>query len=123
MVTLYWASVQPVSADYTVFTQLLGPDFQLHGQMDRQPLSGHWPTSRWQPDQKLVDKFVLNIDETAPAGDYVLLVGLYDGDTGQRLQATNNGQRIHDDAIPLVHLPISQSAAKVQGATLGARTE
>lgn len=123
VVTLYWASLQPVSVDYTTFTQLLGPDFQLHGQMDRQPLSGHWPTSRWQPEQKFVDKFVLPIDEAAPIGNYVLLVGLYDGNTGQRLQAKDNDQPIHEDAIPLVHLPMSQAEVEVQGAALGPGTE
>jgi hypothetical protein len=109
VVTLYWASVQPVNTDYTVFTQLLGPDFQLHGQMDRQPLRGQWPTSRWRPDQKFVDKFVLDIDPAAPTGEYVLLAGLYDGQTGQRLAVTSNGQVVHDDAIPLVRLTIQET--------------
>ncbi|MDH3675162.1 MAG: glycosyltransferase family 39 protein, partial [Anaerolineae bacterium] len=81
VVTLYWQAEQSVAGNYTVFTQLLGPDYQLHGQMDRPPLSGVWPTGRWLPQQKFVDKFILEIDEAAPAGDYVLLVGLYDGNT------------------------------------------
>jgi 4-amino-4-deoxy-L-arabinose transferase-like glycosyltransferase len=106
VVTLYWASAQPVSTDYTIFTQLLGPDFQLRGQLDRQPLSGRWPTSRWQPGQKFVDKFVLNVSEFAPTGDYVLLVGLYDVNTGQRLPVTTHGERLQDDAIRLVNLTI-----------------
>lgn len=105
-ITLYWVSQRPVATDYTVFTQLLGPDFQLHGQMDRQPLSGHWPTSRWQPGQKFVDKFVLKVDEAAPTGEYVLLVGLYDVNTGQRLPVTLKGGRLQDDAIRLLNLTI-----------------
>ena len=111
VVTLYWVSQRPVSTDYTVFTQLLGPDFQLHGQMDRQPLSGHWPTSRWHPGQKFTDKFVLEVNQTAPSGAYVLLVGLYDVNTGQRLPATLNGARLQDDAIHLVDLTLSNQAA------------
>jgi hypothetical protein len=114
VVTLFWASVQPVATDYTVFTQLLGPDFQLHGQMDRQPLDGRWPTSLWQPDQKFVDKFVLDIDPAAPAGEYVLLTGLYDGQTGQRLPVTGNGEAIPDDAIPLVRLTIQETGTHTQ---------
>lgn len=106
VVTLYWASQQPVATDYTIFTQLLGPDFQLHGQLDRQPLSGDWPTSRWQPGQKFVDKIELEVDPTAPPGQYVLLVGLYDVNTGQRLPATQNGTRLQDDAIRLITLTI-----------------
>ncbi len=114
-VTLYWASQQPVTTDYTVFTQLLGPDFQLHGQMDRQPLSGHWPTSRWQPGQKFVDKFVLEVDEAAPPGQYLLLVGLYDVNTGQRLPVTLDGLRLPDDAIRLVRLTMPNQSAAVTG--------
>ncbi|RME44087.1 MAG: phospholipid carrier-dependent glycosyltransferase [Caldilineae bacterium] len=105
-VLLYWESVQPVPTDYTIFTQLLGPDFQLHGQMDRQPLSGHFPTTRWQPGQKFLDKFVIPVDPTAPPGDYVLLVGLYDLDTGQRAPVTANGEPLPDNAIPLLTLSL-----------------
>ena len=101
VLTLYWEAFRPVALDYTVFTQLLGPDFQLHGQMDRQPLSGHWPTSQWRSSQKFFDKFVLEVGPTAPAGEYTLLVGLYDLKTGQRATATASGQPIPDQAIRL----------------------
>lgn len=111
VVILYWESLRPVSTDYTVFTQLLGPDYQLHGQMDRQPLSGHWPTSRWLPGQKYLDKFTIDISQAAPAGEYVLLVGLYDLNSGQRLDVMMNGQRVPDDAIALYHLDISEATS------------
>jgi hypothetical protein len=105
-VTLYWESLQPVVTDYTVFTQLLGPDWQLYGQMDRQPLYGQWPTSRWQPGQRFVDKFMIPVSKAAPAGEYVVLVGLYDLNTGQRLSVSKGEERVPDDAIALHHLAI-----------------
>jgi len=105
-VILYWEALQPVSTDYTIFTQLLGPDFQLHGQVDRQPLSGHFPTSRWMPGQKLFDKFVVDVSETAPPGEYTLLVGLYDLNTGQRASIVSNGRPLPDNAIRLFQLPV-----------------
>jgi len=107
-VSLYWASRQPVSANYTVFTQLLGSDSQLYGQMDRQPLSGHWPTSYWTPGQKYVDKFVIEINQNTPPGAYTLLVGMYDLNTGKRLPVTAQGDQIANDAIPLVFLTMNQ---------------
>ncbi|MFQ5611705.1 MAG: ArnT family glycosyltransferase [Anaerolineae bacterium] len=113
VVTLYWRSVRPVSTDYTVFTQLLGPDFQLHGQMDRQPLSGHWPTHRWRPGQHFADKFIIDVDESAPAGDYVLLVGLYDLNTGQRLPVVSDGAQLPDDAIPLASLTLEDRLSQL----------
>ncbi len=105
-ITLYWESLRPVNTDYTVFTQVLGPDLKLHGQMDRQPLSGHWPTSRWLPGQRFLDKFVINLSESAPEGEYVLLVGLYDLNTGKRLPVVINGKPVTDDAIALYRLEI-----------------
>jgi hypothetical protein len=108
--TLYWESLQPVVTDYTVFTQLLGPDWQLYGQVDRQPIYGQWPTSHWLPGQKFVDKFVIPVRDVAPNGDYVVLVGLYDLNTGQRIPVTSDGERVPDDAIALCHLTIGERA-------------
>lgn len=107
VVTLYWQSLRPTPTDYTIFTQLLGPDFQLHGQMDRPPLDGYWPTSRWLAEQKFIDKFIIPINVNAPPGDYKLLVGLYDLNTGQRAPARFNQQRLPDDAVVLDHLTLS----------------
>ncbi len=106
VITLFWESLRPVVTDYTVFTQLLGPDRQLYGQVDRQPVHGQWPTSHWLPGQTLVDKFVIPVSGTAPEGDYVLLVGLYDLNTGQRMPVVMDGERVPDDAIALHRLTI-----------------
>jgi hypothetical protein len=108
--TLYWESLQPVVTDYTVFTQLLSPDWQLYGQVDRQPIYGQWPTSHWLPGQKFVDKFVIPVRDVAPNGDYMVLVGLYDLNTGQRIPVTSDGERVPDDAIALCHLTIGEKA-------------
>lgn len=106
-VMLYWEALGPSPADYTVFTQLLGPDHHLHGQMDRQPLSGTWPTSQWQAGQRFVDKFVLDLNPAAPGGDYTLLVGLYDLQTGVRVPARYQHTPLADHAIPLQQLHMS----------------
>jgi hypothetical protein len=108
--TLYWESLQPVVTDYTVFTQLLGPDWQLYGQVDRQPVYGQWPTSQWLPGQEFVDKFIIPVRDVAPNGEYVVLVGLYDLNTGQRIPVTGDGERVPDDALALCHLTIGEKA-------------
>jgi hypothetical protein len=87
-ITLYWQSIAPVTTNYTIFTQLLGPDGRLYGQVDRQPLYGVWPTGRWQPGERFVDKFVIPISEAAPPNEYQLIVGLYDLATGRRLRTS-----------------------------------
>ncbi len=104
--TLHWTAQDSINQNYTVFTQLLGPDFQLHGQLDNQPINNLWPTSRWQPTDHLADTYVIPIDEYAPSGRYQLLVGMYDRQTGKRQPITQNGKPIADDAIPLTTIII-----------------
>ena len=83
--TLYWRALAPTDISYTVFTQLLGPDGQLHGQHDSPPGYDTLPTNRWQPDQFLPDEHRLLIAADAPIGDYQLLIGFYNPADGQRI--------------------------------------
>jgi hypothetical protein len=106
-VALHWQALEPPSLDYTVFTQLIGPDNLVWAQQDNQPQGGSYPTRQWTPAEKVVDRYVLQLKEGAPAGQYRLLVGMYDLNTGQRLPAINaEGQRLPNDAIELATLTI-----------------
>jgi hypothetical protein len=49
---------------------------------------------------------MLTLPEGAPAGQYRLLVGMYDPTTNQRLPVTINGQPQPDNAIELAILTI-----------------
>jgi len=83
--TLYWRVQSATDHNYSVFTQLLGPDGQLHGQHDSPPGNGSLPTYRWLPNQLLPDEHQLRIAADAPPGDYQLLLGFYDSISGQRI--------------------------------------
>lgn len=96
--TLYWRGVQATTTGYTVFVQLLH-DGRVLAQQDQPPLAGRRPTTGWFPGEFLADPYTLAVPADAPPGDYVLIVGLYDGETGARLR-DNAGM----DAIPLLHL-------------------
>lgn len=101
-VALFWQATQPVTDDYTVFTQLVGPDGQVWAQQDNQPQGGSYPTSAWSPFDTVVDRYELHLGAGASPGPYQLLVGQYDLDTGQRLPAVDaGGQRLPNDAILL----------------------
>jgi 4-amino-4-deoxy-L-arabinose transferase-like glycosyltransferase len=104
--TLHWAALARPERDYTVFTQLLGPDAQLHGQEDHQPLESLWPTGRWQPGDRLADRYDIVIDPAAPTGTYQLLVGIYNRQTGERQPATQHGRPIPDNAIRLATITL-----------------
>jgi hypothetical protein len=102
---LHWQASHQPAADYTVFTQLLGPDGQVWAQFDNQPQAGRYPTSAWAVQTKIVDRYELKLKEGAPSGDYRLLVGMYDLASGQRLPAVAaDGSPFPDNAIPLITL-------------------
>lgn len=108
--TLHWISTAPIDTDYTVFTQLLGPDFQLHGQLDHQPINNLWPTTRWQPGERLADRYDIPIAANAPPGVYQILVGMYNSQTGERLSIIQNGNPVPDNAIRLGEVTINLGA-------------
>ncbi len=105
--TLYWQAIRPPRDDYTVFTQLLGPDGLVWGQQDNQPQGGRYPTSQWEVGQQIVDRYVISLRSDAPPGTYRLLVGMYHLASGQRLSAVaTDGTPLADDAIPVVRLRV-----------------
>ncbi|MGC8880233.1 MAG: hypothetical protein ACP5R2_13505, partial [Anaerolineae bacterium] len=105
--TLYWRPLRPLEDDYTVFTQLLGPDGQVWGQQDNQPQEGRYPTSQWEIGQSVVDRYLITVRPDAPQGPYRLLVGMYLLASGQRLSAVlSDGTHLPDDAIFLVELHV-----------------
>ncbi|MDM8531566.1 glycosyltransferase family 39 protein [Anaerolineales bacterium HSG25] len=96
---LYWSNNELVKQDYTVFTQLLGPDYQVWAQWDNPPQDGRYPTSQWQSQDQVVDRYTLQRAEGAPAGMYHVLVGMYDPATGERLPISMDGQAQTDHAV------------------------
>jgi 4-amino-4-deoxy-L-arabinose transferase-like glycosyltransferase len=106
-VTLYWRSLAPLDDDYTVFVHLLGghnpaTNGPLWAGHDGQPDGGHYPTSRWQPGQVLLDLHPLAVPLDAPPGDYQLEVGFYLLATMARLPASDTlGNPLPNDAALL----------------------
>jgi len=101
-VALHWKAIAQPATNYTVFTQLIGPDGLVWGQQDNQPQQGRYPTTAWSVEDKVVDRYDILVREDAPAGTYRLLAGMYYLATGERLPAYDeNGQRLADDAIVL----------------------
>jgi 4-amino-4-deoxy-L-arabinose transferase-like glycosyltransferase len=105
--TLYWQNNNPVPTDYTVFTQLIGPDGQVWAQWDNPPQAGRYPTTAWAKYDTVVDRYTLTLREGAPAGEYRLLVGMYDPTTGERLPAVINGEAQPNNAIQLAVLSLN----------------
>jgi hypothetical protein len=85
-----WQAKKPMQTDYTVFMQLLDADNHVVGQIDQQPRGGKAPTSTWLAGETITDTYTMAI----PASSWQrMIIGIYDGQTGQRLQLSDPVQR------------------------------
>lgn len=84
-VELQWSASASLPINYKVFLQLLRPDGSLAAQRDSEPVNGARPTSTWTAGENVTDRHGLVLPADLPTGDYMLIVGLYDPNTGTRL--------------------------------------
>jgi hypothetical protein len=100
--TLYWQSEGQPARDYKVFVHLVDDKGNRMAQHDSDPQNGYAPTSGWVPEQVVMDEHLLTIASDAPAGVYQLVVGLYAGDTGQRLRLLrSDGVSVQANSVTL----------------------
>jgi hypothetical protein len=90
--TLVWRSLAATPLDYTVFVHLLNADGTLAAAGDAQPRAGWYPTSFWSPGETIVDerRWPLSL----PPGAYLLEVGWYQLETGERLKLAGGEDRV-----------------------------
>ena len=100
LLTLTWQALADMDKSYTVFTHLLDKDNQVWAQMDSVPVGGTYPTSEWSVGEVVADNYALLVPQNAPAGEYILEVGMYELATLQRLPVVDsNGQNVDDRII------------------------
>ena len=100
--TLYWRCLKPVEADYTVFTHALDESGMVRAQQDSPPINGTHPTSRWAPGEIIQDRYELTFAPDSPEGQYHIEVGMYGGQTGERLPVyAESGEELPDRRVLL----------------------
>ena len=122
-----WEAVQPMSRDYTVFVHLIGPGNSRVAERHTYPGLGRFPTSQWPVGRAFCDTYRLTIEPWATGPiKYQLELGLFDAETGTKLNAQNmHGDRL---TLPIVGsvvvapqvptLPVPQTNASVKMGTL-----
>jgi len=99
---LVWQAETQPAADYTVFVHVLRPDGTCCAwQADAMPRGGTYPTTRWRPGEVVTDSYTIALPDDLPAGEYVVEVGLYRAETGERLTTATG-----EDAVRLAPLTI-----------------
>ena len=84
-IQLSWSLPARVEKDYQVFVHLRDEDGKTTAQADGPPLAGWYPTSKWTPGEIVVDARIFPLPDDLPSGNYMLVTGFYDIETGERL--------------------------------------
>ena len=105
--TLFWSPRGRPIRDYTVFVHLLDSQGQIRGQADSPPRSGKYPTSVWDAGEVIADLHSLSLEPDLPAGEYRAAIGLYDPETGQRVQVVDENGKITADHVIISGLVVA----------------
>jgi hypothetical protein len=81
-----WQALNPLDEDYTVFVHAVDGEGTIWGQRDTEPQEGEYPTTEWALGEIVQDRYELRIDMAGPREGYQLAVGMYAGETGERLK-------------------------------------
>lgn len=108
ILTLTWSATQPIPDDYAIFVHLVDAQGNLIAQGDAPPRDGYWPTSHWQPEEAVASRHIIPLPADLPAGDYKLLVGMYDPASGRRLAIRAAAGTAWPDHAMSIPLPLSR---------------
>jgi hypothetical protein len=100
-VTLYWRTLEPLTEDYTVFVHLLDEAGTIRAQRDSPPMNGRYPTGSWLPNQIVEDKTTLSLGADLLPEEYRIAVGMYELETGERLEVKGGDEALPGNAILL----------------------
>jgi hypothetical protein len=81
-----WRAIQSPDRDYWCFTHILNGEGKVVGYLDHKLLKGDPPLRQWQPGDLGVEQAVFRVPDGVGTAGVRLKIGLYDPDSGTRLQ-------------------------------------
>ena len=102
--SLLWEAAGIPDGDFAVFAQLLNGTDELVWQVDRRPADGFRATSTWLPGERIRDNYGLILPADWEGGEYSLVVGMYDAQTGVRLPMLDTDGVASGDYVTLVKM-------------------
>jgi mannosyltransferase len=106
--TLYWQAAEDVETAYTVFIHLVDDRGYIHTQIDSPPCGGDFPTVEWITDDIIVDPYSIVVPQRIPTGDYSLVVGMYDPETGVRLPIVDGVEGYVGDQATIAQIGVTE---------------
>jgi hypothetical protein len=100
-VTLYWQPRTETTTSYKVFVHLLDSAGKIAAQADAFPVEGERPTTGWLPGEVIEDRYTFALSGDVPEGEYQLVAGLYDPESGTRVKTGEGGE-----AVPLAEIEV-----------------
>jgi hypothetical protein len=118
-IVLYWQATASGAEDLSVFLHLLNSTGELIWQEDGAAAHGTRPTWSWEAGEVVIDPHTVALPQDLPGGEYHLVAGLYDWQTGERLPAvTSDGDELINDQIAVATLVVQRP--RIHPATWGA---
>ncbi len=99
--TLFWQTTEPITKEYTVFVHLVDASGAMIGQWDQAPGAGEAPTPSWSPGHLVVDEYQIPVKLAGSNPPYRILVGLYDPQSGARLNVQESQHAVTDARLEL----------------------
>jgi hypothetical protein len=99
--TLVWQAQEAVADNLFVFVHLIAEDGSIITQEDRVPGNMLRPTSGWREGEIITDTFTLTLPENAASGNYQIVIGFYNPDSGVRLPVTAKDEPQPHDQLTL----------------------
>lgn len=106
VLTLYWQALTDIKTGYKVFVHL--DSDKKYAQADSVPVCARYPTADWRPGQIIADQHALELAAEIPAGNIPLVVGLYQPETGQRLDLLDEAGNPAGVSLTLAEVIVSE---------------
>jgi hypothetical protein len=122
VLTLYWQAVDVVNLPYKVFVHVEADTGaqatpMLVAQSDDYPACGTRPVPDWEVGQIVADRHVIELPQDTQAGDFVVRVGIYEPQTGLRMDTLDSLGNPQGTSLDLTRIRIQPPTEVIRGAT------
>lgn len=107
-VTYEWEGIARASVDYHVITELVGPDGQVWSDEELSLGGRSINVVEWAPGRWMFQASTFDVSATAPAGEYVLRVGVYDSRAKADLPITAGDPRLGSQSEPIYRFEVAR---------------